>query len=59
MCQEKKEEEDLPTLKIPSIRCLEDDIKNSQEILITATGNETNNIMFNRTTITRKQKWGK
>ena len=37
---------------------MEDDIKKSKEILVTSTRNKTNNTRINRTTITRKQKWG-
>ena len=58
MCQEKKEEEDLPTLKIASIsiRRLEDYMKKSNKRLIRATRHNTNNTRIIRTVITRKQK---
>ena len=57
MYQEKKEEEDIEDSVDTSIRHLEDYIKKSQERLITATKKMINNTRFNRTTITRKQKW--
>ena len=59
MYQEKREEEDLPALKIEldaSIQRLEDYIEKLEEGPITAIGNETDNTMDNRMTITRKQK---
>ena len=39
-----------------SIRQLEDNIEKNKERLITATRNNTNNAMINRTTITRKER---
>ena len=50
MCQEKKEEEDMPALKIASTH------RRCKGKLITATRNNTNNTNINRTTIIRKEK---
>ena len=50
MCQEKKEEVDLPALKIASmcqIQGLEDYMKNIKEKLIKPTKNNTDSIIIN------------
>ena len=60
MFQEKREEEDLPALKDSvdaSIQRLEDYIEKHEGGMITAIRNDTDNMMSNRITITRKQKW--
>ena len=58
MCQEKKEEEDLPALMIVSIRRYDDSWTTSKRAkrLSTVIRNNTNT-RINRTTITIKQKW--
>ena len=43
MCQENKEEEDPPALKLASMHQYEDNIKKSKERLITMTRNSTVN----------------
>ena len=50
MYQERREGEDLPALKTVLIQRLEDYIEKHG-------GNDTDNTMANRMTITRKQKW--
>ena len=65
MCQEKREEEDLPASKTAlthpygdaSIQRLEDYIKKHERGLIMAIRNNTDNTIDNRMTITRNQKW--
>ena len=56
MYQEKREEEDFPVLETTLMhRC--NDSKTINKNTITAIRNDTDNTMFNRMTITRKQKW--
>ena len=60
MCQEEREEEDLPALKTaltPQYNDNKDYIEKRRRRLITATRNNTNDTRISRTTITRKQKW--
>ena len=60
MFQEKREEEDLPALKTALTHRYNDTktiYKKHEGGLITATGNDTENTMNNRMTMTRKQKW--
>ena len=54
MCQEEREEEDLPALKTQR---LENYTENHGGRLITATRVNTNDTWTRGTTITRKQKW--
>ena len=56
MCQKKKEEEDLPVIKIALIQRLNDFINKSGGILISAIWNNTNKTSTNQTEITWKQK---
>ena len=59
MCQEKKEAEDLPALKIVWTH-QNSDLDYTEKCgrrLNTATRNNTDNMKTNGTTITRKQKW--
>ena len=58
MCQEKKEVEDLSSMKLVLVHRCDDSmttIKKSTERPITVTRNNTNHRRINRTTITRKQ----
>ena len=57
MYQERMEEEDLPPLKTALIQQLEDYIEKHEGGLITAIRNDIDNMMDNRMTIPRKQKW--
>ena len=55
----RKEEVDLPALKSvdASMQWLEDYIETQEGGLITAIRNDTDNMVSNRMSITRKQKW--
>ena len=57
VCQEEREEEDLPALKTAWTHRLEDYTQKRRGRLITATRNNTNDTRTSGTTITRKQKW--
>ena len=54
MCQEKKEEEDLPALKTALMQQLEDYIEKHRGRLITATRNNTDDTKISRMEMTRK-----
>ena len=59
ICQEKKEEEDLPALWTVLMHRYNDwktNIEKREERLITATRNDTDNMRINRTKLTRKLK---
>ena len=60
MCQEKKEEEDFPALKIALMNQYDDSNttrKKEKKEKFTTIRNNVNNTRINRTIITRKQKW--